>query len=211
MAPIRCCFDQTAVWHSDAARGPSTPSFDHLVGKGEQRARNGNVERSGSVEVNDEIEFGWLLDRDVGRFRSTQNLIDVIGGTPKQVRIVCSEGHQPSPFDILPSPVHGRQPRADGQDIDWNSVATHETVNTDIKRLAAALNSIEGGSDVECAPGLQGVVFGTERDGCSLNLRQHQYGERLADIAQDRETAQARNNLAQELDSLAGKLIRLDR
>src|SRR5262249_51053675 len=25
MAPIRCCFDQTAVWHSDAARGPSTP------------------------------------------------------------------------------------------------------------------------------------------------------------------------------------------
>src|SRR5215475_13887342 len=32
MAPIRCCFDQTAVWHSDAARGPSTPSFDHLVG-----------------------------------------------------------------------------------------------------------------------------------------------------------------------------------
>src|SRR5262249_10311770 len=22
----------TAVWHSDAARGPSTPSFDHLVG-----------------------------------------------------------------------------------------------------------------------------------------------------------------------------------
>src|SRR5215468_9817283 len=30
MAPVRCCFDQTAVWHSDAARGPSTPSFDHL-------------------------------------------------------------------------------------------------------------------------------------------------------------------------------------
>src|SRR5262245_6176350 len=30
MAPIRCCFDQTAVWHSDAARGPSTPSLDYL-------------------------------------------------------------------------------------------------------------------------------------------------------------------------------------
>jgi hypothetical protein len=26
---------QTAVWHSDAARGPSTPSFDHLVGAGD--------------------------------------------------------------------------------------------------------------------------------------------------------------------------------
>ena len=24
--------DQSAFWHSDAARGPSAPSFDHLVG-----------------------------------------------------------------------------------------------------------------------------------------------------------------------------------
>src|SRR5262249_57864639 len=40
MAPIRCCFDQTAVWHSDAARGPSTPSFNHLVGSHEQRLRH---------------------------------------------------------------------------------------------------------------------------------------------------------------------------
>src|SRR6516162_3292977 len=29
----------TAVWHSDAARGPSTPSFDHLVGAREQAGR----------------------------------------------------------------------------------------------------------------------------------------------------------------------------
>src|SRR5262245_43860178 len=36
MAPIRCRFDQTAVWHSDAARGPSTPSFNYLVGDGKQ-------------------------------------------------------------------------------------------------------------------------------------------------------------------------------
>ena len=97
------------------------------------------------------------------------------------------------------------------QDIDWISVATHETVNADIKRLAAALNSIEGGRDVARAPDLEGVDIETERAGCRLNLGQLQYGERVADIAQDRETAQARNNLAQELDSLAGKLIRLDR
>src|SRR5215831_11872176 len=60
MAPIRCCFDQTAVWHSDAARGPSTPSFDHLVGAGEQRRRNINPERLGSPEVDGKLELGWL-------------------------------------------------------------------------------------------------------------------------------------------------------
>src|SRR5262245_29816132 len=31
----------TAVWHSDAARGPSTPSLAHLVGAAEQRGRHG--------------------------------------------------------------------------------------------------------------------------------------------------------------------------
>jgi hypothetical protein len=58
--------------------------------------------------------------------------------------------------------MHGRQPRADRQDIDWNSVATQETVDTDIKRLAAALNCIEGGRDVVRAPDLEGVDFETE-------------------------------------------------
>src|SRR5262249_43940461 len=58
MAPIRCCFDQTAVWHSDAARGPSTPSFDHLVGAGERRS----IERQSRpvliVVQSSEIIFG---------------------------------------------------------------------------------------------------------------------------------------------------------
>src|SRR6516165_11554447 len=73
MAPIRCCFDQTAVWHSDAARGPSTPSFDHLVGEREQLVRNLEAERLGGRDVDDEIELGRLLDRQVVRLCPTQN------------------------------------------------------------------------------------------------------------------------------------------
>src|SRR5262249_43838497 len=51
MAPIRCCCDQTAVWHSDAARGPSTPSFDHLVGEREQRGRHVDGKRLGGLSL----------------------------------------------------------------------------------------------------------------------------------------------------------------
>src|SRR5262249_49365673 len=51
MAPIRCRFDQTAVWHSDAARGPSTPSLDHLVGAGKQSGRHSKAERLCSLEL----------------------------------------------------------------------------------------------------------------------------------------------------------------
>src|SRR3954454_17477878 len=39
------CFEQPALWHLDAARGPSTPSFDHLVGGGEQLRMEFKAER----------------------------------------------------------------------------------------------------------------------------------------------------------------------
>src|SRR5262249_39626391 len=54
-------------------------SFDHLVGAGEQRRRHGEAERIGGREINKEIEFGRLLDRELGWLRSAQNLIDQVG------------------------------------------------------------------------------------------------------------------------------------
>jgi hypothetical protein len=36
--------------------------FDDVVGDGEQFVRNGETKRLGSLEIDDEIEFGWLLD-----------------------------------------------------------------------------------------------------------------------------------------------------
>src|SRR5262245_38153907 len=52
MAPFPGDSPETPVWHLDAARGPSTPSFDHLVGAGKHRRRQleGRVRwRSGSL------------------------------------------------------------------------------------------------------------------------------------------------------------------
>src|SRR5262249_5134346 len=54
--------------------------FDHLVGAGEQRGWHGDSECFGRGEVYDKIEFGRLLDWNFGWLRSTQNLIDEIGG-----------------------------------------------------------------------------------------------------------------------------------
>src|SRR5262249_46817996 len=71
-------------------------------------------EHLGGGEVDDEIELGRLLDRDVGRLRSSQNLVDNLGGALPSVYPVRSIGHQTARFDVLSGIVNGRQPRAHG-------------------------------------------------------------------------------------------------
>src|SRR6516164_8606338 len=46
---------------------PSRRSFDHLVGAREHARWHFDAERLGSLEVDDQLVFGWRLHRQVGR------------------------------------------------------------------------------------------------------------------------------------------------
>jgi hypothetical protein len=54
--------------------GSNRASFDHRVGAQQERFRDCEAERLGGRQIDDQIEFCRLLDRDVGRLRPTQNL-----------------------------------------------------------------------------------------------------------------------------------------
>src|SRR4051794_14674197 len=54
--------DRPALW-LNAARGPSTPSFDHVVGGSEQRGRNFYAERLCGLDVDNQLELGRPFDR----------------------------------------------------------------------------------------------------------------------------------------------------
>src|SRR6516162_6454562 len=68
--------------------------FDHLIGEHEEVVWHFDPERPGGFEIDDEFEFGRLLDRDVAGLGPAQNLIDELGGTPKQAWIACPIAEQ---------------------------------------------------------------------------------------------------------------------
>ena len=100
----------------------------------------------------DDFELGWLLDRDVARLCPAQNLVDVVGGAPEQVREACSIGHQVARFNLLPEAVHGWQSRGRRQDVDADTVGAEERVARNIKCLRAVLERLEGGRDILRSP-----------------------------------------------------------
>jgi hypothetical protein len=69
--------------HAASGAGSETNSrlsLDHLVGAQKEISTDRQSERSRCFEIDDELEFGGLLDRQVGGLRAFQNLVDVSGG-----------------------------------------------------------------------------------------------------------------------------------
>src|SRR5262249_6739434 len=98
MAPIRCRFDQTAVWHSDAARGPSTPSLDHLVGAGKKRRRNFEAKCPRGVEVDHQFKLARLHHWQVGRLGALKDARGIESDLAPGISKAGSIAHQPADF-----------------------------------------------------------------------------------------------------------------
>jgi len=70
--------------------------LNHLVGGEQQVWRNGQAQRVGGFQVDDEFIFGWLLIGQIAGLLATQNAIDVCGGTAVQLNAIGSVTDQPS-------------------------------------------------------------------------------------------------------------------
>ena len=162
-------------------------------------------------QINDEIKLARLLDRDVGRLRSAQNLVDIVGGAPVEAREVRSIGHETSRFEPCAVDVHSRQPRTQREAIDPNLIGTGEQLTNNIKGLRATLECLEGRCDIRRLPDFQRDGLDAERVGRDLHLVQLPHGRRIVDIGHDRQSAEAGDDFAQEFEALARKFGRRDR
>src|SRR5215831_149321 len=172
---------------------PPSPftSFDHLVGAGEQGRWHVEVQCLGGRDIDDEVEFGRLLDRDVAWLRSVQYFVHKIAGAAKQVWIIWSVRHQTSRFDELPYICDRWQSRDVGQGVDANPINVQERIGSNIKRLRAVFESLEGRRDILGALDFKGNDFEAKCAGGCLNLAHFDTGGGVANICQDRQPAQA--------------------
>src|ERR1051326_7041852 len=118
-------------------------SLDHLVGTGEQRLRYGKAERFRCVEIDDQLEFGGSLDRQVGWLGPVKDLAHVnseLATVTDLVRPIADQAALRSEFTPL---VDRRNAMARCKRYELLASAVEECIAADDKRASMQLN--EGG------------------------------------------------------------------
>ena len=62
-------------------RSKDTPLFDHLVSAGEQRWRKDEAKRFGGLEVDHQLEFGWLEKGDGSGIGAFEDFVNDVGNS----------------------------------------------------------------------------------------------------------------------------------
>src|SRR5262249_28221006 len=167
--------------------------------------------RLGRGQVDDEIEFGRLLDWDVAWLGPSQNLVNIVCGTAEEVEEVWSIRHQTSRFDRRPIALHRRQPRITRPGVDASLVGEQDRIDTDVKCFRAVLELREDGSNVLSSLDLESDNFEVNHACRCLNLAHFAHRSEIGSISQNRKPAKTGKEVTQEFDFLAGKVRVLQR
>src|SRR5262245_50789349 len=114
--------------------------FDQVVGAAEQLHRDSETEGPGGLEVNDQLEFRRLLNRQVGRLSALENFSGVGPDQTVVIRFIAAVAHQAAGIDEPAKLVHGGQRMANCQLSKLFAVSGEEIVRRDDQRAHMQLD-----------------------------------------------------------------------
>src|SRR6516164_8852884 len=82
-------------------------SLNHLVGASEHYRWHSQAKLLRSCQVDDQLELGCLLDRQIARFRTIEDSNDITGGQTEQGAKVGAVRYQSAKLDEVTRLVHG--------------------------------------------------------------------------------------------------------
>src|SRR5262245_48833902 len=118
---------------------PCGSLFDHLVGAGDERRRNFEAERPGSLQVDDELELGGLQNGEVRRFLSLKDAPRIDADLAVPLRIARSVAHQSAGFGKLAECIDRGYPVTDRQRGQLYATVGEKHVGADQKRIGPLL------------------------------------------------------------------------
>ena len=92
--------------------------FDDFIRAGEERGRYCKSQGFCSLEVDDEMEFRRLLNRDVCGLGTFEDEVHNLRASPPLSNVVCAIGHKTARLDELPVTVNRGQVQLSGYDRD---------------------------------------------------------------------------------------------
>src|SRR6516164_4473870 len=110
-------------------------SLDDLAGGSEESRWDRQAEFPSGFQIDDELKFGRLINRNFARFGPFQDLVHVIGHAPPEFVEVPSICHQPARLHVFTPGIHRRQAASLGQLNDQATVGDQITDVADHDRV----------------------------------------------------------------------------
>src|ERR1051326_8608356 len=134
-------------------RSKTASLFDHLVSARDERGWYVEAERARGLEIDDELEGGRLLDRQIAGLLALEDAVDVGGRPPELVVLTEAVGKQPTLIREHAQRIDRRQAMTRGECNDLRTVHRREGIEgNDNPAAALACELLDCGFDLLAAP-----------------------------------------------------------
>src|SRR6516165_1437273 len=145
--------------------------FDDLVSAGEDRQRDGEAERLGGLEIDDQLEGRWLLDRQIGRLGALQDPSGINADLVTDGYVVNSIADQAADRNEWRMRIYCRNGMALRQRDDLLASARDEPIGVDDEPDGMQpVEGREGGVDFGFGAGFQDRKLYLLHEGCFLRV-----------------------------------------